>query len=161
MNTNEILFGIMFVLSSSHMRDEARHNSLESPLKSWLTLSGKQCLSVAVSEQILRENLNTSSQIMRPALQTEFSVLKHSQTFRIWDWALRNIFPKSRLVMVAESSGMRSMRNFAPLSRAFQPCDRIKWKCGSISAQLIYYFMTEDWFESCGHRWCSETESLI
>lgn len=147
------------------MIGKARLDSFESPPKSWLThtgtRSGKQCLSVAVSEQIPRANLNTSSQIMRPALQTEFSVLKHSQTFRIWDWALRNIFPKSRLVMVAESSGRRSMRNSAPLSQPFQPCDRMKWKCGSISAQLIYYFMTEDWSKSCGHQCCSETGSLI
>lgn len=147
------------------MRDKARLASFESPLKSRVmqtgTLSGKQCLSVAVSEQIPRANLNTSSQIMRPALQTEFSVLKHSQTFRIWDWAPRDIFPKSRLVMVAESSGRRSMRNSAPLSQPFRPCDRMKWKRGSISAQLIYYFMTEEWSESCGHRRCSATESLI
>lgn len=105
------------------MREKARLDSFRRPLKNWLThtgtLSGKQCLSVSVSEQIPRANLNTSSQIKRPALQTEFSVLKHSQTFRIWDWALHDIFPKSRLVMVAESSGRRSMRNSAPLSQTF------------------------------------------
>lgn len=147
------------------MREKARLDSFRRPLKSWLThtgtLSGKQCLSVAVSEQIPRANLNTSSQIMRPALQTEFSVLKHSQTFWIWDWALHDIFPKSRLVMVAESSGRRSMRNSAPLSQPFRLCDRMKWMRGNISAQLIYYFMTKDWSESCGHWRCSETESLI
>lgn len=92
---------------------------------------------------------------MSPASLTEFSVLKHFQTFRIWDWAPRDIFPKSRLVMVAESSGRRSMRSSALLSQPFRPCDRMKWKRGSISAQLIYYFMTKGRSESCGQSDCS------
>lgn len=98
---------------------------------------------------------------MRPALLTEFSLLKHSQTFRIWDWAPHDIFPKSRLVMVAESSGRRSMRSSAPLSQPFRLCDRVKWKRGSVSAQLIYYSMTKGWSESCGQRGCSKSETLI
>lgn len=98
---------------------------------------------------------------MRPALLTEFSLLKHSQTFRIWDGAPHDIFPKSRLVMVAESSGRRSMRSSAPLSQPFRLCDRMKWKRGSVSAQLIYYSMTKGWSESCGQRGCSKSETLI
>lgn len=127
------------------MREKARLDSFRRSLKSWLTytstLSGKQCLSVAVSEQIPRANLNTSSQIMRPALQTEFSVLKHSQTFWIWDWALHDIFPKSRLVMVAESSGRRSVRNSAPPFTAFSAVwqnEMKAWKHFSTTDLLLY-----------------------
>lgn len=97
------LFHSIALEGSSQLRDTPHHTGI---------FCRKRCKKP-------RANLNTSSQIMRPASLTEFSLLKHSQTFRIWDWAPHDIFCKSRIVMVAESSGRRSMHALLPFHSLF------------------------------------------